>query len=218
MSLPTCVVLDLDDTLFLERTYALSGFRRVGEHVDRVHGRAGFAEVATSLLEEGHRGTIFDEALRTVGLEPTPETVRSLVWVYRTHRPSIALLPDAARLIEALAGRYVGVLTDGPLESQVRKAAAIGAPRWADHVVYTASLGAGFSKPHPLGFALHERHAHVTGTACAYIADNPAKDFRGARRLGWRTVRVRRPRSLHVALESGDDVDVEVETHEALRA
>jgi putative hydrolase of the HAD superfamily len=43
-----------------------------------------------------------------------------------------------------------------------------------------------------------------------YVADNPIKDFAGPRRLGWRTVRIRRPGGLHADLPSGDDVEQEI--------
>jgi hypothetical protein len=42
------------------------------------------------------------------------------------------------------------------------------------------------------------------------VADNPAKDFVAPHRLGWRTVRVRRPDSLHADVPSGADVDAEI--------
>ena len=46
--------------------------------------------------------------------------------------------------------------------------------------------------------------------ACAYVADNPVKDFAGPKGLGWTTVRVRRPQGLHQRVPSGEDVDHEV--------
>jgi putative hydrolase of the HAD superfamily len=45
---------------------------------------------------------------------------------------------------------------------------------------------------------------HYCGSAaerCVYIGDNPAKDFYGARRLGWFTVQVRRPDGIYEAGE-----------------
>ena len=208
--LTTCVILDLDDTLFLERDYVLSGLRAVGTHAAEAHECAGLSDAAIALFETGARGTTFDQALRELGVTPTPELVAELVAVYRNHTPSIAMLPDAERLVGDLTGRYVGVVTDGPLESQRGKARAIGAPGWTDLIVYTAELGPGFGKPHPLGFSMHEARAGQPGEQFTYIADNPSKDFAGPKARGWTTVRIRRPPSLHAGLESGPDVDLEV--------
>lgn len=204
------VVLDLDDTLFLERDYVHSGFRAVGEVVADRFGTDAFAAVAIDLFRRGVRGTTFDDALRELGITPTPDLVADLVRAYRSHSPQIGLLPDAARLIAELEGRYLGVVTDGPLESQRNKAIAVGAPGWADLVVYTAELGSGFGKPHPRAFALHEQRADAPGARFTYVADNPAKDFAGPKSRGWTTVRIRRPESLHAGRDSGADVDLEL--------
>ena len=42
------------------------------------------------------------------------------------------------------------------------------------------------------------------------MADNPEKDFRAPRLLGWMTVRVRRGGSLHEATATPDYVDAEL--------
>lgn len=205
-----CVVLDLDDTLFLERDYALSGFAAVGAYVDATYGRTGFGEASAALFSSGARGDTFNRALAAIGLPEEPDTVRELVAVYRRHAPAIALTPDAARLLSRLRGHYVGVVTDGPLESQYAKARAVGAPRWASSVIYTATLGPGYGKPHPRAFAMHQTAAGRSGAACVYIADNPAKDFEGPKSLGWRTVRICRPESLHADVPSGALADLEI--------
>jgi putative hydrolase of the HAD superfamily len=204
------VILDLDDTLFLERDYVRSGMAAVGAHVAATHGVAGFAEVATELFTAGVRGTTFNQTLERLGMTPDAQLVAELVDVYRRHTPTITLLPDAARLIAHLDGRYLGVVTDGPLDSQRAKAQAVGAPAWAQLIVYTAELGPGFGKPHQLAFSMHEDRADLAGPEFTYIADNPTKDFAGPKSLGWATIRIRRPESLHATCASGRDVDLEI--------
>jgi len=208
--LTRCVILDLDDTLFLERDYVISGFTAVGAHVAARFGRTDFAQTAIALFEGGVRGTTFNQTLAQLGISPTDDLISELLDVYRRHVPAIALLPDAQRLISRLSGRYIGVVTDGPPESQRAKADAVGAPDWAQLVVYTAELGVGFGKPHERGFAIHEEQTGLAGDQFTYIADNPTKDFAGPKARGWTTIRVRRPESLHAALASGHDVDVEL--------
>jgi putative hydrolase of the HAD superfamily len=208
---PDCVVFDLDDTLYLERDYVRSGFRAAGEWARANRGIAGLEERAWRAFERGVRQTIFDHALAEAGIEPEPTLVRALVDVYRAHEPAIVMLPDAVDAIERLRGQVaLAAVTDGPIASQRAKARALGVDDWADLAVFTADLGAKFGKPHPRAFELVEAHVERSGTRCAYVADNPAKDFGGPRRLGWRTVRVRRRGSLHAAVDSGPEVDVEL--------
>jgi putative hydrolase of the HAD superfamily len=78
---PWCVVVDIDDTLYLERDYVLSGLREVDDEVVRL-GARGFREAAETLFENGVRGTLFDDALRELGadhlLHPRAATGRRL--------------------------------------------------------------------------------------------------------------------------------------------
>jgi len=205
------VVLDIDDTLYLERDYVHSGFVAVGAWARDELGVDGLGERAWAAFEAGVRRTIFDDVLAGTGLDDTREIVPRLVEVYRSHAPTIEMLADARDWLDSLAPHVaVAVVTDGPLASQQAKADALVITRWADLVVFTESLGPGRGKPHPAAFEHLERELGVSGDRCAYVADNPAKDFVAPHRLGWRTVRVRRPGGLHADVPSGDDVDTEI--------
>jgi putative hydrolase of the HAD superfamily len=207
------VVFDIDDTLYQERDYVRSGFTAAGAWARAELGVADLGERAWSAFEAGTRRTIFDEVLTAAGVEITPDIVPSLVEVYRSHTPDICLLDDARAWLDACpADVAVAVVTDGPLASQQAKARALGLDRWAGHVVFTEALGPGRGKPHPAAFQLLERRTGLAGAACAYVADNPAKDFRAPHAMGWRTVRVCRPGGLHARVPSGDDVDEEIVT------
>lgn len=223
MTVTRLVVLDIDDTLYLERDYVRSGFAAVGAWARRELGVDGLGERAWQEFEAGVRGRIFDDALAACGVEPVPPGLISrLVGVYRTHPPAIALLADSRAWLDGadlLAGDVaVAAVTDGPLASQQAKAIALGLARWVEPIVFTEALGPGRGKPHPAAFDLLERTTGVRGDRCAYVADNPAKDFAAPHRLGWRTVRMRRPGGLHAAVASGPDVDVDIDTFDRLEA
>ncbi len=208
---PHCLVLDLDDTLYLERDYVRSGFRAVDAWLADSRGIEGFFDEAWSLFEAGVRGRIFNETLDSLGLAWDDRLIETLVAVYREHEPDIALLPDARRFLEQTASiPFRALLTDGPVESQVRKVRALGLESVLSPVVYTWAWGREYGKPHERGFRYIEEFTGCSGRDCMYVADNPKKDFVAPKRLGWRTVRVRRPGSLHFGVESGEDVDVEV--------
>ena len=203
-----CVVFDIDDTLYLERDYVRSGFAAAGTWVSRSLGLEGFAELSWRLFERGRRGTIFDEALASLGVRPERHILDELVRRYRAHVPSIALFPDARRCLDALRGAvFLGVISDGPLQSQRAKVEALGLTPLVDSIVLTAEFGEGYEKPHPRAFESVQATAGCGGASCVYVADNPAKDFLAPRHLGWQTVRVIRRLGLHASVASGPDVD-----------
>src|SRR6266545_2289820 len=211
------IVLDIDDTLYLERDYVRSGFEAVGRWAQRELGVDDFAERAWTAFENGSRNTIFDEVLTACGAPTGDAVITEMVARYRTHPPSIVLAADAEAGLDRWHGAAaLAAITDGPLSSQQAKARALGLERWTSTVVFTASLGPGKGKPDPAAFELVQEELGVDGKSCVYVADNPAKDFVGPKALGWRTVRVRRRLSLHADVESGSDVDHEITTLEQL--
>jgi putative hydrolase of the HAD superfamily len=211
------VAFDIDDTLYLERDYVRSGFAAVGEWARRELGVQDLGDRAWAAFEAGVRGRIFDEVLDACGAPDDASVVPRLVDVYRSHAPAIELLDDVRTWLAAPpTGVALAVVTDGPLASQRAKAAALGLASWAHPIVFTEALGPGRGKPHPAAFERVEATTGLAAAACAYVADNPAKDFAGPRRRGWRTVRVRRTGSLHAGTGSGDDVDAEIAGFEAL--
>ncbi len=205
------VVFDIDDTVYLERDYVRSGFAAAGAWARAELGVTGLGERAWSAFLAGARGRIFDEALAGAGIGPDTRLVSALVSAYRSHEPAIALLPDARACMDHLTDRVpMAVVTDGPVSSQQAKARALDLESWADPVLFTQSAGPGWGKPDQRSFALVQERLGVDSGACAYVADNPVKDFAGPKGLGWTTVRVRRPRGLHHTVPSGEDVDHEM--------
>jgi putative hydrolase of the HAD superfamily len=217
MAHPGVVVLDIDDTLYLERDYVRSGLRAVSEWATAGLGLSGVFDRAWSAFECGHRGDLFDRALRSLGHAPDGEIVARMVAIYRQHEPAIALADDARRFLAGNgAGRDIAVVSDGPLESQRTKARALGLERWAEPIILTAAYGKEYSKPSPLAFRFIQDRFAVDARACWYIADNPAKDFGGPRSLGWHTVRISRPGGLHYGDKSGSDIELEIDTMDRL--
>jgi putative hydrolase of the HAD superfamily len=211
------VVFDIDDTLYLERDYVRSGFAAVDAWARSELDVPDLGDRAWATFEEGVRGRIFDEALAACGVRANGSLVSQLVDIYRSHAPTIGLLADVRAWLAARpADVALAVVTDGPPASQRAKAAALGLVDWADPIVFTDELGPGRGKPHPAAFEGVEAAAGLTGAACAYVGDNPSKDFAGPRGRDWRTVRVRREGGLHAAAASGDDVDAEITDFAAL--
>jgi len=214
---PKFLVFDMDDTLYLERDYARSGFAAVGEWLASERGVAGFGDTAWQLFVAGERGDIFDRGLHAHGIECTAALVKTLVGIYREHAPAIAMAADArAYLARAPQEQPMALITDGPAASQRAKIDALGLRAHLEPCVVTSELPGDGAKPSPDAFVLVQRALGAEGSACCYVGDNPKKDFVAPHALGWTTVRIRRSGGLHHDLPSGDDVQIEIRSFDEL--
>lgn len=195
------IVFDLDDTLYLERDFARSGFTAVETKLGARHaGTEGFAALCMELLATGSRGRIFDEALAQFGLALRPDEMADLIEAYHAHPPDIALAPDARRYFERQgSGLRSALVTDGAARTQEAKIRALGLDRILSFIICTGHLGSGFGKPHVRPFALVEDWAAPFRRPLVYVADNPAKDFVTPKARGWQTVQILRPGRIHHA-------------------
>ena len=211
------LVFDLDDTLYMERDFARSGFMAVDDWSRSALGVDGFFEMAWRLFQEGPRGNLFDVALERLGVDVGTATVQKMVEVYRDHKPTIDLLPDAARLL-ASHGDYAGfaIVTDGFHDTQQRKIDALGVEAFCDPVVKTDQWGRDYWKPHVRAFLTIQEHYGRPGAAFTYVGDNPMKDFVAPKSLGWHTVRVRREGGLHALRDAESEVAAPARTISSL--
>jgi putative hydrolase of the HAD superfamily len=113
------------------------------------------------------------------------------------------LLPDAVVCLQALHGKApLAILSDGPPEAQRNKVAALRLKQWFDAIFLTAEWGFEYAKPSPTAFQLAQKQFGCEAKMCYYVADNSLKDFIAPKKLGWRTVRVRRQRGLYSKVEA----------------
>ena len=216
---PAVLIFDLDDTLYLERDFALSGFKAADEWLRRENGTNGLFDVCRHLFDTGDRTRIFDQALAALGIAADPPLVDLLIDIYRTHQPTITLAPDAERFLSRNAGAvWTGLITDGPVGTQQAKVRALGLEDRLGCIIYTDALGPDRKKPHPHAYELQETWAQPSGLRMVYIADNPLKDFVTPRARGWLTVKLARPERVHrvEAPDAAHQAHVEITTLDQL--
>lgn len=191
------IVLDLDDTLYLERDFARSGYAAVGRSLSHLLDADRFAEVCYELLALGHRTDIFDRALDRLGIAPEARDIPAMVRTYRDHEPQIGLCPDTNSFLERFSDHYTALISDGPFATQAAKLRALGLEDRIDHCILTGGWEGDFGKPHPRAFReVAERSGHAPEEH-VYIADNATKDFLAPNRMGWLTIQVIRPGRVH---------------------
>ena len=196
------IVFDLDDTLYAERDFALSAFRAAARWAESELALNNLDHDLTRLLDQGLLGKVFGRALAERKPDHTEAHLATLIAHYRDRAPERLDLHEDARwaLTHYAARAPLALITDGRVESQTRKVAALGiADRFA-HVVITDALGEPeFRKPHPRAYEVVEAALAGAASRYVYIGDNPAKDFVTPNARGWMSIHIDRPGRLHAA-------------------
>ena len=184
------VIFDLDDTLYSEKEYVRSGYRKVAEHF----GKPELAEQFWTVFERG--GRAIDEVLQANGLESYKEEA---LRIYRFQEPEIHLYPDVAGLLARIRRtKKVGIITDGRPEGQRAKLRALGLCAMVDEIIVTDELGGvEFRKPNEAAFRLMQERMAVSFEKMVYVGDNMKKDFIAPERLGMQTIHFSNPDGLY---------------------
>jgi putative hydrolase of the HAD superfamily len=191
VSRPDAIVFDLDDTLYPQEDYKRSGFKVVAEwtvkHSDLGY-EACFNELERILSEKGPSyHYMFDDMTARMGLDR--ELVPEMVRVFIQHKPQLTCYEGVFPMLSRLRRHFkLGILTDGPVDVQRKKVEALGLDSRIDKVLYSDSLGK--EKPDTELFAWFEKAFALPGAGFVYVGDNPVKDFTGAKKRNWKTVRV----------------------------
>lgn len=182
------VIFDLDDTLYSEKDYVRSGYRKIAEYF----GKPGIADQMWEVFKRG--GKAIDVALEANGLEAQKDEA---LRIYRFQEPDIQLYPGVAEMIARLREtKKVGIITDGRPEGQWAKIRALGIQ--ADEMIVTDELGGiEFRKPNSAAFRLIQERLSVLFERMAYVGDNMQKDFFAPESLGMRTIWFRNPDGLY---------------------
>jgi len=174
----TCLVLDLDDTLYKEYDYQTSGLKYVEEQVLELYD----VDLRGKLLELRGQGVndIFLELTNILNIPPSIKD--SFLMMYRYHKPDIALTLVTKKFIESALHNFgkVVILTDGRSISQRLKLESLSLLK----IPVFISEEWNSTKPDNKRFvAIMERY--TTCSNFCYVADNPSKDFVAPNALDW---------------------------------
>ncbi|MEW6320980.1 MAG: HAD-IA family hydrolase [Acidobacteriota bacterium] len=182
------LVFDLDDTLYPERRFVLSGFAAVARAIEADAGVPA-CETFRSLvraLKGGHRASAFQRLCDRHGLDP--RQIDGWVQVMRTHVPRLRLARRTRRMLADLrSGWRLGLITNGLPEVQQKKVECLGLTPFFDHIAFPGLPGAG-GKPAPEPFLLACRALGVTPGRAVFVGDDMIFDMLGARGVGMRTI------------------------------
>ncbi len=213
------LIFDLDDTLYDERTYVLSGLGAVAHYGNKLFGwnPTESFDYMRNVLDTSGRGRIFDLWLSSHG-KCTRSLIKECVKVYRHHIPALELAPGVERLLVQLSSDFpLYLVTDGHKVVQKNKIEALGISHFFRKVMITHMYGRRHAKPSTYCFGLIRKKEQCKWQEMAYIGDNPQKDFVNLGPLGVNTVRVSTGVYRNVPAEPGYDANVTIDNLTLLR-
>lgn len=180
------VVLDLDETLIGQRSWAAARLGRLAARLESDEpARAAWLLRALRIAEESGLAHLFDRMADELGWSEQEKL--GVIATYRDCWPeTIEPLPGVRPVLDELRARGLRLvlLTDNPPETQRRKLALAGLEPSLDAIVYAREHGA--EKPAPAGFLAAARAAGCEPGQIAMVGDNPYRDAAGALAAGYR--------------------------------
>lgn len=187
------ICFDLDDTLCKEIDYLKSAYREIAEYAaEHCHGCCApvsvLAHKAYEVMLAAYNGRLnaFEELNKFLGLDLP---IADYLYIYRNHKPNIALYEDVVRTLDALKaeGVRIGLITDGRSVQQRNKIEALGMGRWIKNEDIVISEEFGSEKPALANYEFFMKR-YPECQDFTYVGDNPRKDFIAPNALGWMTV------------------------------
>ncbi|MCR4743615.1 MAG: HAD-IA family hydrolase [Lachnospiraceae bacterium] len=198
------VIFDLDDTLYPEKSYCLSGYRAVSKYLSEkgISSEDENFRLLKDLFEEDAK-MVFNRFFDSKNLRYDKDDIKELIRVYREHEPEIEFFPDVLPTIEKLKklGMRLGILSDGYAAAQRQKVKALNCEAYFEKIVLTDEIGKDAWKPSPRGFEIFMSEFSLSGNEMLYIGDNPTKDFFVKKTAGLTTARIIRKNGVYVDAE-----------------
>lgn len=182
------ILFDLDDTLYRERRFILSGFAVVARAVEDTDGvpAADAYRVLVAALRLGRRATAFQELCDAYDLDRT--RIANWVSLVRVHAPRLRAGRRTRTILAGLrTGWRLGLVTNGLPEVQRRKIDGLRLRPFFDHICLAGLPGHG-GKPSPEPFFETCAALGVKPARAVHVGDNVETDVQGAQRAGLKTI------------------------------
>jgi len=202
------VIFDLDDTLYPEIDYVISGFKVVSSKISEYYNLDSNIIFETMInLFKKDKKNVFNRLLDSLNIKYTNDYIITLVDEYRRHIPEIKLYKDADYIITYLYKKEMklGIITDGYKIAQRNKLKALNIDRYFDCIIVTDELGKEYWKPHRKSYDLVKDKLGIEYEEMIYVGDNITKDFITPNKLGINTVLISRNGGIY------SNINVEIE-------
>ena len=212
------IVFDLDEVLYDEKTYVISGFRTVSEFLEKdeaIPKKIIFEYLKRRL--KNCRERIFNDLLDNFRIY-SQKNLKKCISVYRTHTPKIKLYSDAKDCLKRLKNYPLYIVTDGNKIVQKNKIKALNLENHIKKTILTSNYGLRNSKPSTFCFQKICDMEKTSPTNLVYIGDDPHKDFVGLKREGFKTIRLFKGRFKNERLSKEFEADYKIKSLKIGRA
>lgn len=208
------VIFDLDDTLYDEIDFVYSGFNAVSNYFSNKYEfneEMFFNRIITLFIKYG-RGNVFDLALKELNIY-NKHNVKKAISVYRLHRPNIKLPNLSIEIIKFLKEKNIPsfIVTDGNKIVQSNKIKALKLNDLVTKVYITHQYGVDKAKPSIYCFEKIKKNTKIRYEDMVYIGDNINKDFVNIKKIGIRTIRIKKGMFLNVDKPKEFHAEIEIE-------
>lgn len=185
----TALLIDLDDTLYLEHTYVLSGIEAVVDFICREYLTLSRRDVLIKDLQYNFLKFGRKQLFNSIVEEAKGLQMQEIVTIYRQHTPKISLMSGIEEVLNKLSTRFqLALVTDGNSIMQKNKIKALGIESHFNVIVCCDQLAA--AKPDPRAFLEAANQLKVDIEDCVIIGDDPFCDIAAADKLGVSSIRV----------------------------
>ena len=186
------IIFDLDETLYSEIDYVISGFKVVAEYLEckyKLIDKKSFQSLKAILDKDG-RGKVFDTFLQRNNIFSQTELKKCLS-IYRSHQPNISLYNSAKLYLKKnYKEKSLYLVTDGNKITQEKKIKSLNIEEYFKKIFITHRYGTKNAKPSLYCFEIIKKIEGCDWADMIYIGDDPTKDFVSLNEVGAHTVRL----------------------------
>ncbi len=200
------VFFDLDNTLYVTRNYYLGSFNEISSYLSSKYSvdKNQVYQFLANLWQEKSSmySHLFDDLIKEQNLDT--EIISELLKIFNNYEiKKEDLYDDVIPTLTKLKDDYnIGLITDGTVLRQRRKIKTLDIEKFFDVIVFTKNF-----EPKPSSKAYIEalNKIKIKSNFTTYVGDNPILDFKGAKEVGMKTIRIKRGEFRDI--KNNDDVD-----------
>ena len=197
------VVFDLDDTLYDEMDYIISGYKFIAKYLESKYNISDAFSTFIEAFQNGNRHRVFNYILEKFEVQYDDRIIKTLVNKYRNHYPDIKSSRKIINILELIKIKHkLAIISDGYLDAQKLKITALDIKNYFDKIYLTDELGQKYWKPSLYYFEKCQQNFNLQSNQIVYIGDNWKKDFYPGNTLGWKTIGILSNTQIH------NDIDV----------